>query len=85
MKALFGVVSLLVALAVVGLLASRQLKAVAPSVAPGAAGAEAANVPSFAGSGTVRAQSQQLQQKVQGDVIKALEQGAAPRTEPADK
>ena len=85
MKAVFGVVSLLVALAIVGLLAARQLKAVAPSIGPGAAGAEAASVPSFAGSGTVREQSQQLQQKVQDDVKKALEQGAASRAEQADK
>ena len=85
MKAMFGVVSLLVALAIVGLLAARQLKAVAPSIAPGAAGAEAAAVPSFAGSGTLREQSQQLQQKVQDDVTKALAQGAASRAEQADK
>ena len=85
MKAMFGVVSLLVALAIVGWLASRQPRAVAPSIGPGAAGAEAASVPSFAGSGTVREQSQQLQQKVQDDVKKALEQGAASRAEQADK
>lgn len=85
MKAMFGVVSLLVALAIVGWLASRQPRAVAPSIGPGAAGAEAAAVPSFAGSGTVREQSQQLQQKVQDDVKKALAQGAASRAEQADK
>ena len=85
MKAMFGVVSLLVALAIVGWLASRQPRAVAPSIGPDAAGAEAAAVPSFAGSGTVREQSQQLQQKVQDDVKKALAQGAASRAEQADK
>ena len=81
MKALFGVVSLLIALAIVGLLAARQMKSVAPS----ASGPAAADVPSFAGSGTPREQSQQLQQKVQSDVAKAREQGAAARGEPADK
>ena len=85
MKALFGVVSLLVALAIVGLLAARQMKSVAPSVAPSASGPGAADVPSFAGSGTPREQSQQLQQKVQSDVAKALEQAAAARGEPGDK
>lgn len=83
MKALFGIVSLLVALAVVGLLVARQLQAVAPSVAPGAAGA--AGVPAFVASGNVREQSQQLQRKVQDDVVKALEQGAAARQKQADQ
>jgi ABC-type phosphate transport system substrate-binding protein len=85
MKAMFGVVSLLVALAIVGLLAARQLRTVAPSIAPGASAPAAEGVPSFAGSGTVREQSQQLQQKVQSDVVKALEQGAAARSEPVEK
>ena len=85
MKAMFGVASLLVALAIVGWLVSRQPKAMASSIAPGATGAEAAAVPSFAGSGTLREQSQQLQQKVQDDVTKALAQGAASRAEQADK
>ncbi len=85
MKALFGVVSLLVALAIVGLLAARQMKSVAPSVAPSASRPAQADVPSFSGSGTVREQSQQLQKQLQSDVAKALEQGAAARGEPADK
>ncbi|MEO6030332.1 MAG: hypothetical protein ABIP61_00285 [Burkholderiaceae bacterium] len=83
MKALFGIVSLLVALAVVGLLAARQLQAVAPSVAPAAAAA--AGVPAFAASGNVREQSRQLQRKVQDDVAKALEQGAAALQKQADQ
>ena len=83
MKALFGIVSLLVALAVVGLLAARQLQAVAPSVAPSAAAA--AGVPAFAASGNVREQAQQLQRKVQDDVAKALAQGAAARQKQADQ
>ena len=63
MKAMFGVVSLLIALAIVGFLAARQLRTTAPSAA----------------SGTVREQSQQIQQKVKDDVAKALQQGAALR------
>ncbi len=75
MKAMFGVVSLLVALAIVGLLAARQLKTAAPSVSSG----------DVAASGTVREQSQQIQQKVKDDVTKALQQGAAARKDTSDQ
>ena len=74
MRAVFGVVSLLVVLAVVGVVVTKQLKATGRAVssavqaAPGAA--------SVAPAGTVREQSQQLQQQVTSDVAKALEQGA---------
>jgi hypothetical protein len=83
MKALFGIVSLLVALAVVGLLVARQLQTVAPSVAPAAAAA--AGVPAFAASGNVREQAVQLERKVQNDVAKALAQGAAARQKQEDQ
>ncbi len=79
MRAVFGVVSLLVVLAIVGMLASRQMKAVKTSV-------PAATSSAAAGAGaapTVREQSQQIQQQVQSDVSKMLEQGA--RKEEADK
>ena len=84
MRAIFGVVSLLVVVAIVGLLASRQLKAVNQSVSSAAAqiapaGASAPAAP----TGTVREQSQQLQQRVANDVVKALEQGA--RKDESDK
>lgn len=74
MKALFGVVSLLVVLAVVALLASRTMKAPALAV-PGAASAPEA---------TVRQQAVQVQEQVRQDLNKALED-AARRTEAADK
>lgn len=75
MRALFGVVSLLVVLALVGLLAAKQLKTVAPpSTTPGASAA-----------GTPREQVQQIQQQVKDDVARALEQGAASRAEAADR
>ena len=74
MKAMFGVVSLLIALAIVGFLAARQLKTAAPSASSGAAA-----------SGTVREQSQQIQQKVKDDVTKALQQGAAARKDTSDQ
>jgi hypothetical protein len=77
MKAIFGVVSLLVVLAIVGVLASRQMKAVSsvPVTASQTGDAPTANV---------REQSQQVQDKVRSDVTQALEQGAA-RREEADK
>jgi len=88
MRALFGVVSLLVVLAVVGILATKQLKAVGqlsttatsptPGGGPPASAAAATNV-------TVREQSQQLQQRVGSDVKKALEQGAVTRGDESQK
>lgn len=77
MKAVFGVVSLLVVLAIVGLLASKQLKTVStlPAAEPSSSPAPAGNV---------REQSQQIQDKVRSDINKAMEQGGA-RREEADK
>ena len=76
MKAMFGVVSLVVALAIIGLLMVKQLKAVGHVAAP-VAGAPAA--PAMSGSGTVRDQAVQLENKVANDVVKAMQQGAASR------
>jgi hypothetical protein len=70
MRLVLGVVGLLVALAIVGIVMKKQLQAtghVAASVAPAASGA------------TVAEQSRQIQQQIKGDVAKALEQGAAQR------
>ena len=67
MRALFGIVSLLIVLAVVGTLVKKQLGAVSHSVAPASPSASA----------TVSEQSQQLQERVRSDVTKALDQGAA--------
>jgi hypothetical protein len=67
MRAMFGLVGLLVVLVIVGVLARKQLTAVKG----------AAPVSSDAPSATVREQSQQMQQRVQQDVQRALEQGAA--------
>ena len=88
MRALFGALSLLVVLAIVGILAVKQLRTVGSSL--GAAGLPTATSGPVAGAaGTtvaptasnVREQSQQLQQRVRNDVTKALEQGAAIRQE----
>ncbi len=76
MKALFGIVSLLVVLALVGMVASKQMKSATqvPAAALGASGTP---------DGNVRQQSQQLQDKVRDDVNKAMQQGA--RKEEADQ
>ena len=78
MRAVFGVLSLLVVLGIVGILVSKQMKAM--KVSTGAA----TTAPADAASATVRQQSHQIQQKVADDVSKALEQGAA-RNEQAQK
>jgi metal-dependent amidase/aminoacylase/carboxypeptidase family protein len=89
MKAMFGVVSLLIALAIVGFLAARQLRTAAPSASSAATAAAAATagvvLPDVSASATVREQSQQIQQKVKDDVAKALQQGAAPRKDTSDQ
>ena len=82
MKSVFGVISLLVALAVVGVLASRQLKTAniaTPSLAAASASAAVAAgvvLPAAASSGTPAEQSKQIQQQVMNDVMKAIQQGA---------
>lgn len=85
MRALFGVVSLLVALAIVGLVAVKQLKAVGKGGAPAVVSADTPAAPQMSGSGTVREQSRELQNKVAADAIKAMNQGAAARSEEAEK
>ena len=85
MKALFGVVSLLVALGIVGLIAVKQLKAVGKTGSSPTAVADAPPVPQMSGSGTIRDQSRELQNKVANDAIKAMNQGADARKAEADK
>lgn len=68
MRAVFGVVGLLVVLAIVGIAAKKQLQA--SVVSPGTAAPAAS-------AGNVAQQSRRIQQQVQADVTKALEQGAA--------
>jgi hypothetical protein len=80
MRGIFGVVSLLVVVAIVGLVAKKQLQAVGV-VSPASAAAAPGATPS---GGNVHEQSQALQQKVVTDVQQALGQGTA-RTEAADK
>jgi len=70
MRAVFGVVGLLIVVAMTGLIARSQLQ----SRQAIAAAALAAS--------SVREQSQQLQRQVADDVAKALSQGAARASEP---
>ena len=81
MRALFGVVSLLVALAVVGVVATKQLKTVNPSTSTTLA--EEAGSTAAPPVANVREQSQQMQQRVKDDVTRALQQSAARSEEPS--
>jgi predicted lipid-binding transport protein (Tim44 family) len=74
MRAIFGVISLLILVAIVGFVAGRQLKAIrqVPATAPGSV----AMAPATAGSANAADPAQQLQQKVRDDLAKALAQGA---------
>ena len=84
MRALFGVVGLLLTLVIVGIVAVKQLNAVGRSVgaAPGAS-ASSSTAPSTTPGGNVAEQSRQLQDKLRSDVVKSLEQGAARNDEAA--
>ena len=73
MRAVFGVVSLLVVVAVVALLAKSQLRALGPA-APASSGTPAAGA-------TVQDASREMQRKAVQDVTRALEQGAARASE----
>ena len=82
MRAVFGLVGLVVVLAIVGLLAKKQLSATRAPVsalqtAPGAA-------PASAPPATVREQSQQMQQQVKQQ-MEGLMQQARPMPEDAAK
>ncbi|WP_287877379.1 hypothetical protein [Acidovorax sp.] len=74
MRAVFGLVGLVVALAIVGVLAKKQLAATRTPVPalqlPVAPGSAAAPAP----AGTVRAQSQQVQQQVKQQVEGLMQQ-----------
>jgi hypothetical protein len=74
MRAIFGVVSLLVAVAIGGVVLTRHLKGQA----------QAAGAPSQAGSASARSQAKQIEDQMSSDVAKALQQGAS-RNADADK
>ncbi|MEO7150876.1 MAG: hypothetical protein ABIX46_04070 [Burkholderiaceae bacterium] len=89
MRAIFGVVSLLIVLAIVGMVAVKQMKsssqAMSAAAVPATTVQTGAAAPSPVPAGNVREQSQQLQQRVRDDVARALEQGAAARRSEAEK
>ena len=77
MRAAIGILSLLLALAIVGLLAKKQLTSVrsaVPVLQPGAGAPDAANTP----APSVRAQSQQVQQQYQQAVEGLMQPRAMP-------
>ena len=69
MRIIFGVLGLLIVVAIVGMLAKRELQAVR-AIAPANAAASAA-VP----TGTPAQQSKELQRQIGSDIDKALQQG----------
>lgn len=69
MRIVFGVLGLVIALAIVGMLAKQQLRAV-KVIAPADSAASAPVL-----TGTPAQQSRQLQRQVTDDVNKALQQG----------
>ena len=85
MKAIFGVLSLLVVLAIVASIAKKQLQAVAPASATRAA-AVAGSSASFAAdpnAATVAEQARSMQERARANTARALEQGVQ-RNERAD-
>jgi hypothetical protein len=68
MRAVFGVLGLLVVVAIVGVLAKKQLGAVAPKAAPPTVAAPGSASPP---TGTPQQQVQQVQQAVQGAMQQA--------------
>lgn len=87
MRALFGLVGLVVVLAIVGLLAKKQLAATRAPV-PALQTATGAAAPASAPTGTVREQSQQMQQQVKQQVkqqVEGLMQQARPMPEDEKK
>lgn len=75
MRMVFGVLGLLVALAIVGSLVKRQLQAVGAPVRPEAASAAGVALPVT--SGTPAQQSQQLQRQIGDDVNRLMQQAPA--------
>ena len=83
MRALFGLVGLVVVLAIVGLLAKKQLAAARAPV-PAQQTATGAAAPASAPTATVREQSQQMKQQVKQQV-EGLMQQARPMPEDEKK
>jgi hypothetical protein len=70
MRALFSLVGLVVVVAIIAMMAKKQLHAVVPAVVPAASATAEGNAP------TVPEQSRAAQKNVLQEVNRALEQGA---------
>ncbi len=80
MRALFSLVGLLVVLAIVVLIAKKQLQAVAPLVLPATPMTSAA--PAGGAASTVQEQARGVQQKVLQNINQSLQQGAERAADP---
>jgi hypothetical protein len=80
MRAIFGIVSLLVVLAIVGLLAKKQFGAVSSTLSHASTPETAASLPAVSPNATPQAQSLQIQQQVKQKV----EAGLQAQPKPAD-
>ena len=77
MRAIFGLVGILVVMAIVAILMKQNLQATRSTGGAGApATLEGVKVPQVDTSKNVREQSQQIQQQVQTELNQALQQGA---------
>lgn len=77
MKAIFGVMALVLVLAIVGSIAKKQLQAIG-SVDSGRAAAAVGSAPSFAAdpnAATVAEQAKSMQERARAETTRALEQG----------
>ena len=77
MKAIFGVMALVLVLAIVGSIAKKQLQAIGAGDAARSA-AVAGSAPSFAAdpnAATVAEQAKSMQERARAETVRALEQG----------
>ena len=81
MRAIFGIVSLLIVLAVVGLLSKKQLGSVSSTLSHASTPETAGILPTVSPDATPQVQSQQIQQQVQQKIDASMQQ-AQPK--PAD-
>ena len=84
MRAVFGLVGLLVVMAIVGVLMKNNLSATRSTGTTAPVAVDGVKVPQVDATKNVRDQSQQIQKQVQDDLNQALQQGSQ-RLENAEK
>ena len=84
MRAVFGLVGLLVVMAIVAVLMKQNLAATRAAAVPAAATAHGVKAPQIDITKNLHQQSQQIQKQVQDDLNQALQQGSQ-RLENSDK